>query len=140
LALKYQSELGISIIGANEMVYCPVLGNFVSDTEAAEHGWQTTAISGTKLRQLMVQNGAYKNSEGEGLHHLTELTHKLTLLIHYFCFLSAETIPSWFSFPEVLDTLRSALPMYRSPSKRGFAILFTGLSGSGKSTLGQYIN
>ncbi len=41
-------------------------------------------------------------------------------------------IPSWFTFPEVLEELRQVYP----PRKRqGFTVFFTGLSGSGKSTL-----
>jgi sulfate adenylyltransferase len=43
-------------------------------------------------------------------------------------------VPSWFSFPAVLQLLRQ-LPEYRAPSQRGFCLFFTGLSGSGKSTL-----
>ncbi|MEM7246212.1 MAG: bifunctional sulfate adenylyltransferase/adenylylsulfate kinase [Acidobacteriota bacterium] len=40
------------------------------------------------------------------------------------------SIPSWFSFPEVVDELRPRPPRRRE----GFTILFTGLSGAGKST------
>ncbi|MCY4314699.1 MAG: bifunctional sulfate adenylyltransferase/adenylylsulfate kinase [Roseovarius sp.] len=41
-------------------------------------------------------------------------------------------IPSWFSFPEVVDELRRRYP---PRSQQGFTVLFTGLSGSGKSTI-----
>ena len=43
-------------------------------------------------------------------------------------------IPSWFSFPEIVEELRKTIPLR---SKQGFTVFFTGLSGSGKSTLAQ---
>ncbi len=45
-------------------------------------------------------------------------------------------VPSWFTFPEVLDELRKAYP---PRSQQGFTLFFTGLSGSGKSTLAKII-
>ena len=45
-------------------------------------------------------------------------------------------IPSWYSYPEVLQALRQAYP---PKSKQGFTLFFTGLSGSGKSTLAKII-
>ena len=47
-----------------------------------------------------------------------------------------EEIPEWFSYPEVIRTLRKAYP---TRSKQGFTLFFTGLSGSGKSTLAKII-
>ena len=45
-----------------------------------------------------------------------------------------EEIPSWFTFPEVLNALREVYP----PRHRmGITLFFTGLSGSGKSTLAR---
>ena len=45
-----------------------------------------------------------------------------------------EDVPSWFSYPEVLDALRKVYP----PRHRmGITLFFTGLSGSGKSTLAR---
>ncbi len=41
-------------------------------------------------------------------------------------------IPSWFSFPEIIDELSLAYP---PKHKQGFTVFFTGLSGAGKSTL-----
>ncbi len=40
-------------------------------------------------------------------------------------------IPEWFSYPEVVEELRTSYPSRR---KRGFTVFFTGLSGAGKST------
>lgn len=45
-------------------------------------------------------------------------------------------IPSWFSYPEVIEELRHAHP---PKSKKGICLFFTGLSGAGKSTLAQIL-
>jgi sulfate adenylyltransferase len=49
---------------------------------------------------------------------------------------SGEEIPSWFTYPEVVDVLRERYPV---AAPQGFALFFTGLSGSGKSTLAQAV-
>jgi len=53
----------------------------------------------------------------------TELRKKLT---------QGNKIPSWFSYPDVVDELRK---FYPPTEKQGFTVFFTGLSGSGKSTI-----
>jgi sulfate adenylyltransferase len=45
-------------------------------------------------------------------------------------------IPSWFSFPEVIEVLRERHPPL---SRQGFTLFFTGLSGSGKSTIANAV-
>lgn len=45
-------------------------------------------------------------------------------------------IPSWFSFPEVVEELRHAHP---PRSKQGFTVFLTGLSGAGKSTVAKVL-
>ncbi len=45
-------------------------------------------------------------------------------------------IPTWFSFPDVVDELRRAHP---PRSKQGFTIFLTGLSGAGKSTVAKVL-
>lgn len=45
-------------------------------------------------------------------------------------------VPEWFSFPEVLEEVRSAYPPL---SRRGLTLFFTGLSGSGKSTIANAV-
>ncbi len=45
-------------------------------------------------------------------------------------------IPSWFSFPEVIEELRRRFPPRH---KQGFTVFFTGLSGSGKSTIANIL-
>ena len=45
-----------------------------------------------------------------------------------------EEVPDWFTFPEVIETLRTVYP---PPREQGITLFFTGLSGSGKSTLAK---
>lgn len=45
-----------------------------------------------------------------------------------------ESIPEWFSFPEVIEELSNA---YQQKHQQGFTVFFTGLSGSGKTTLAK---
>ena len=43
-----------------------------------------------------------------------------------------QKIPEWFSYPDIIDELRTVYPL---KEKKGFTLFFTGLSGSGKSTI-----
>jgi sulfate adenylyltransferase len=45
-------------------------------------------------------------------------------------------VPSWFSFPEVVEELRRTHPPRH---RQGFTVLLTGLSGSGKSTIANVL-
>ncbi|MDF1678438.1 MAG: bifunctional sulfate adenylyltransferase/adenylylsulfate kinase [Legionellaceae bacterium] len=45
-------------------------------------------------------------------------------------------LPSWFSFPDVIQTLQAAHPPRH---EQGFTLFFTGLSGAGKSTLAKAV-
>ena len=45
-----------------------------------------------------------------------------------------DPIPSWFSYPEVIEILQKKYP---SKLKQGYTVFFTGLSASGKSTLAK---
>jgi len=45
---------------------------------------------------------------------------------------TGQEIPSWFTFPAVVDVLRETHP---PRSRQGLTVFFTGLSGSGKSTI-----
>ncbi len=49
---------------------------------------------------------------------------------------AGEEIPSWFSYPEVIEELRVA---EKRNQKGGVTIFFTGLSGSGKSTIANIL-
>jgi sulfate adenylyltransferase len=57
----------------------------------------------------------------------TELRRRLT---------QGAAIPSWFSFPDVVDELRRSYPPRH---RQGFTVFFTGLSGSGKSTIANIL-
>ncbi len=46
-------------------------------------------------------------------------------------------VPDWFSFPEVIETLRRVYP---PRSKQGVCLFFTGLSGAGKSTIARILH
>ena len=45
-----------------------------------------------------------------------------------------EEVPGWFTYPEVIERLRTVYP---APREQGITLFFTGLSGSGKSTLAK---
>ena len=57
----------------------------------------------------------------------TELRDRLT---------AGSEIPTWFSFPDVIEELRRTHP---PRSRQGFTVFFTGLSGSGKSTIANVL-
>lgn len=48
--------------------------------------------------------------------------------------LHKQSIPAWFSFPEIIEELRHS---YLPKHKKGFTVFFTGLSGAGKTILSQ---
>lgn len=50
--------------------------------------------------------------------------------------IQGQDIPSWFSYPEIVDELHCAFP---PKSKQGFTIFMTGFSGSGKSTIAKVL-
>jgi len=45
-------------------------------------------------------------------------------------------IPSWFSYPEIIEELRNRYP---SRARQGFTLFMTGLSGAGKSTIANIV-
>ena len=47
---------------------------------------------------------------------------------------NGETIPPWFSYPDIIEELRRG---FQAKHQQGYTIFFTGLSGSGKSTLAK---
>lgn len=64
--------------------------------------------------------------------HETPLTISGTELRH--ALLNEQPIPSWFSFPEIIEELRMS---YLPKHKKGLTLFFTGLSGAGKTVLSQ---
>jgi sulfate adenylyltransferase len=57
----------------------------------------------------------------------TELRHRLN---------RGQSIPSWFTFPEIAAELRRT---YKPRSEQGFTVFLTGLSGAGKSTIANVL-
>ena len=53
------------------------------------------------------------------------------------CLLKGESLPEWFTYPDIERELAAAYP---SREKIGLTLFFTGLSGSGKSTLARMIH
>jgi sulfate adenylyltransferase len=49
---------------------------------------------------------------------------------------SGDEIPSWFTYPDVVEELRKTHP---PRARQGFTVFFTGLSGSGKSTIANVL-
>lgn len=49
---------------------------------------------------------------------------------------SGEDVPTWFSYPEVVDQLKCSFP---PKAKQGFTVFMTGFSGSGKSTIAKVL-
>ena len=99
---KHESEIGVTMVPFNMMVYLEDQDKYVPDNEVP-NGSRVLNISGTELRQRL--------NEGR-------------------------EIPSWFTYPEVVQELRRSYPPRH---KQGLTIFFTGLSGSGKSTIANVL-
>lgn len=98
LVMKYQNEIGITILPFQEIIYVKERKQYCHQNEVGQNE-TAFSISGTQLRHAL---------------------------------LTGQSIPDWFSFPEVIQELRHAYP---PKHKQGMTIFFTGLSGAGKTTL-----
>jgi sulfate adenylyltransferase len=98
----HASEIGVTMVPFNMMVYLEHQDQYVPDNEVPK-GARVLNISGTELRQRL--------NEGR-------------------------EIPSWFTYPEVVQELRRSFPPRH---KQGVTLFFTGLSGSGKSTIANVL-
>ena len=99
---KHETDVGVSMVQFNMMVYLEDEDKYVPDNEVTK-GSRVLNISGTELRQRL--------NEGRD-------------------------IPTWFTYPEVVQELRRSYPPRH---KQGVTIFFTGLSGSGKSTIANVL-
>jgi sulfate adenylyltransferase len=99
---KHETDIGVSMVQFNMMVYLEDQDKYVPDNEV-QKGSRVLNISGTELRQRL--------NEGRD-------------------------IPTWFTYPEVVQELRRSYPPRH---KQGVTIFFTGLSGSGKSTIANVL-
>jgi sulfate adenylyltransferase len=99
---KHESDIGVTMVAFNMMVYLEDQDKYVPDNEVPK-GSRVLNISGTELRQRL--------NEGR-------------------------EIPTWFTYPEVVQELRRSYPPRH---RQGVTIFFTGLSGSGKSTIANVL-
>ena len=100
---KYSNEIEIEIIPFDEMMYVKNKNCYMTQNEIdADHSIESSDI---------------------GKISGTEFRHRLQ---------TGEPIPSWFSFPDIIEEIRKTHP---NKQTRGFTIFFTGLSGAGKSTV-----
>jgi sulfate adenylyltransferase len=102
LAGQHEADMGIKILGFEEMVYVEDLAQYRSRTDVPAES-RVLSLSGTELRRRL----------REGLE-----------------------VPEWFSYPEVIQVLRSSYPPRQ---QQGYTVFFTGLSGSGKSTIANIL-
>ncbi len=100
LVKKHETELGITMLPFQEMVYIENKKHYYPINEVQPDD-KVLNVSGTEFR------------------------HRLQ---------SDMEIPEWFSYPEVISTIRKTYP---PKNQQGFTLFFTGLSGSGKSTLAK---
>ena len=66
--------------------------------------------------------------------HCSRLTYSNKMILNAIA--NNETVPSWVTYPEVLQEMQKVCP---PRTQQGFTLFFTGLSGSGKSTLAKII-
>jgi sulfate adenylyltransferase len=104
---KFSDKLNIKIIKAQMLSYVPKLDKYIPANESA------IGDDGKDLERLHVSG--------------TRLREMLRL---------GDTIPDWFTFPEIAKELQSYYPPI---NKQGFCIYFIGLSGCGKTTLSKAI-
>lgn len=85
------------------------------------------AMAYVKERQLYLPADKVKANETVLNVSGTELRRRLK---------TGESIPSWFSYPDVIEELYKTYP---PASKQGITLFFTGLSGAGKSTIANAV-
>ena len=112
----------------------PFYGPYDAQDLVKQHA-QETGIELVPFQELVYveERGEYvprdEVAEGSSILNLsgTELRRRLR---------EGADIPSWFSYPEVIEALRKRFP---PRSQQGYTVFFTGLSGSGKSTIAQIL-
>lgn len=107
-AKKFEDHIGINIVTLDALFYVKNKNQYLSKTEIEAD----PTISKTDVCSI---SG-------------TELRQFLK---------NQQSIPSWFSFPEILNILRKA---YLPNTQQGFTLFFTGLPSSGKSTLANAVS
>jgi sulfate adenylyltransferase len=78
-------------------------------------------------KRFVAESEARSGNDATAALSTAQFTERLTL---------EEPIPDWYSYPEVIDVLRTVHP---PRAKLGLTLFFTGLSGAGKSTLAKIV-
>jgi sulfate adenylyltransferase len=114
LAKSLESEIGITIVTSEEVVFCEDTETYMTTAEVASGSVlaETTADGMT-----LASHRPYRTKQISGTQFRAMLE-------------KGDTVPSWYSYPEVIAPLQA---FYQKP--RGLCVYFVGLSGSGKSTL-----
>ncbi len=142
MAREYEDELGIAIIPGEEMAWAPQRRCFVAlgrlEGQAKEVSVDLDLRPGAKAER---KGSRSEGSRSEPRPQASAGSEALEILTLGDAECEArlargEKIPSWYSWPEVIDDLRKAFP---PPHEQGFTLFFTGLSGSGKSTLARIV-
>ena len=108
LACEHERELGISIYPAGRLGYSPKARRYVPVGSAGVSG----GSAGVPEEETVPFGDA-------------DLAARIS---------REEEVPDWFTYPEVIERLRTVYP---PPREQGITLFFTGLSGSGKSTLAK---
>ena len=114
LAKSLEAEIGITIVTSEEVVYCEDTETYMTTAEVA--GGSVLAET-TADGMTLASHRPYRTKQISGTQFRALLE-------------SGATVPSWYSYPEVIAPLQA---FYQKP--RGLCVYFVGLSGSGKSTL-----
>ena len=111
LLIKYADKIGIIPILSKEIVYTePNIKNTQSSvTDISGNFYPIDTVDTSKMKIINISGTELRNMLNNNLE-----------------------IPSWYSFPEVINELRSS-------RNTGICLYFIGLSGSGKSTMCNYI-
>ena len=114
LAKSLETEIGITIVTSEEVVFCEDTETYMTTAEVA--GGSVLAES-TMDGMTLSSHRRYRTKQISGTQFRALLE-------------SGSTVPSWYSYPEVIAPLQA---FYQKP--RGLCVYFVGLSGAGKSTL-----
>ena len=115
LAREHERELGISIYPAGRLGYSPKARRYVRVGNAGVSGG-STGVSGGSAGVPEEETVPFGDAD---------LAARIS---------REEEVPEWFTYPEVIERLRTVYP---APREQGITLFFTGLSGSGKSTLAK---
>ena len=114
LAKSLESEIGITIVTSEEVVFCEDTETYMTTAEVASG---SVLAESTVDGMTLASHRPYRTKQISGTQFRAMLE-------------KGDTVPPWYSYPEVIAPLQA---FYQKP--RGLCVYFVGLSGSGKSTL-----